>query len=70
MLTRDKEWKNKYAGYHTTYSMLVYIVTSTVKIYGLYELVRFLFSYCKTNTALKSIAPFITEYLGLTTEAT
>jgi hypothetical protein len=57
--------KLKYSGYHTTYSVLAYIFISIDMIYGL----RFLFPYCKTNTALKAIAASTKEHLGLTTEA-
>jgi hypothetical protein len=68
-LATEHEWKNKYSGYHTTYSVLAYIFISIDMKYGLYKLVRFLFPYCKTNTALKAIAASTKEHLGLTTEA-
>jgi hypothetical protein len=48
---------------------LAYILTSIVIVYGLYKLVRFLFPYCKRNTALKTIAASTTEHLGLTAES-
>jgi hypothetical protein len=46
------------------YSVLAYIVTSIVTIHKLYKLVRFLFPYCKTNTALKAISAFTTGASG------
>jgi hypothetical protein len=33
------------------------------------KLIRYLYFYCKKNTALKAIAASTTEHLGLTTEA-
>jgi hypothetical protein len=68
-LAREHEWKSKYAGYHTTYSVFAYIFSSIAIIYGLYKLVRCVFPYCKTNTALKATAASTTEHLGLTTES-
>jgi adenosylmethionine-8-amino-7-oxononanoate aminotransferase len=68
-LAREHEWKSKYAEYHTAYSLLAFIFTSVVIIYVLYKLVRFVFPYCKTNTALKAIAASTTEHLGSTTES-
>jgi hypothetical protein len=32
-LARQREWKSKYAGYHTTYSVLAYIFTSIIIIH-------------------------------------
>jgi hypothetical protein len=68
-LARDHEWKRKYAGYHTTHSVLAYVSCSIVITYGLYKLLRYLYSYCKRNTTLKAIATSTTEHLGLNTEA-
>jgi hypothetical protein len=61
-LAVEHEWKNKYSGYHTTYSVLAYIFTSIDMIYGLYKLVRFLFPYCRTNTAVKATAASTKEH--------
>jgi hypothetical protein len=68
-LAREHEWKSKYTGYHTTYSVLAYLFTSIVTIYGIYKLVRFILPYCKRSATLKAIAASTTEQFGLTTEA-
>jgi hypothetical protein len=34
-LARDHEWKRRYSGYHITHSVLAYIFSSIVIIYGL-----------------------------------
>jgi hypothetical protein len=64
-LAQEHEWKNKHVQYHTTYSVLMYIVITVMGIYGLYRLTKFLIYRWYKCRKLRAITAATEQVLNL-----